>query len=79
MPGTFTSISKNLDDEGNSSETESVVIDQIKHVQLIVVGGVCTGIGALGMVWLWYRWHKNYVWLLVGLSPIPDIPVLFTY
>ncbi|KAH7882019.1 hypothetical protein F5I97DRAFT_387011 [Phlebopus sp. FC_14] len=29
-----------------------------------VVAWTCTGIGAIGMVWLWWRWHKNYVWIV---------------
>jgi hypothetical protein len=29
-----------------------------------VVAWLCTGVGAIGMLWLWWRWRKNYVWAL---------------
>ena|SRR5882757_8571389 len=29
-----------------------------------VIAWLCTGIGAIGMIWLWWRWQKNYVWIV---------------
>lgn len=49
----------------------------MKNIPLLVIAGICTGIGAAGMVWLWWRWRQNYVWLLnkiflyVTLHPCP--------
>lgn len=65
FPGTFTSIQK-LDDNPNvsSSAAATAILHSVKHVSLLVIAGVCCGIGALGMSWLWYKWHQNYVWLL---------------
>lgn len=32
-----------------------------------MVAWVCTAVGALGLIWLWWRWRKNY---LFGLNKI---------
>jgi hypothetical protein len=29
-----------------------------------VIAWVCTGVGAIGMCYLWYRWQANYIWLV---------------
>ncbi|CZR60542.1 uncharacterized protein PAC_10438 [Phialocephala subalpina] len=65
FPGTFTSLQK-LDDNPSvtSSATATAILHSVKHVSLLVIAGVCCGIGAIGMSWLWYKWHQNYVWLL---------------
>ena len=65
FPGTFTTISS-LDNEAaiQANHTASTIIASVKNIPLLVVAGVCTGIGAVGMVWLWWRWKQNYVWLL---------------
>jgi hypothetical protein len=62
FPGTFTSLSTS--DKLNASHTASEILHSIKHVQLLVIAGVCCGIGAAGMIWLWWRWRSNFVWLL---------------
>jgi hypothetical protein len=65
LPGTFTSLSTLTDDPSiASSNTASHILSQVKHVSLLYVGAFCAGIGALGMIWLWFRWRANYVWLL---------------
>jgi hypothetical protein len=62
FPGTFTSLSAS--DKLNASHTASEILHSIKHVQLLVIAGICCGIGAGGMLWLWWRWRENFVWLL---------------
>ncbi|KAG4416753.1 hypothetical protein IFR04_010082 [Cadophora malorum] len=65
LPGTFTSL-QTLEDkpEVSSSETASAILKTVKNIPLLVIAGSCCGIGALGMVWLWFKWRSNYVWLL---------------
>ena len=29
-----------------------------------IVAWVCVGIGATGMLWMLWRWNKNYIWVL---------------
>ncbi|KAJ6598459.1 hypothetical protein DFH09DRAFT_1258483 [Mycena vulgaris] len=61
LPGTFTS----LQTAGSSAqnEREKAVLRAVQHLSLFVVAFVCSGIGALGMLWLWWRWNRNYIWL----------------
>lgn len=60
FPGTFTSL-QSVDP---NSKAASVILDSVNSIPLLVIAGVCTGLGAGGMVWLWWRWRGNFVWLL---------------
>lgn len=65
LPGTFTSLSSLTDDPALAgNHTTSDILIKVKHVSLLYVGAFCAGIGAIGMIWLWWRWRVNYVWLL---------------
>jgi len=64
FPGTFTSIASLGNDPNIHSQTAANILRSVKHVQLLIVAGVCSGIGAGGMIWLWWRWRQNFVWLL---------------
>ncbi|KII85408.1 hypothetical protein PLICRDRAFT_44704 [Plicaturopsis crispa FD-325 SS-3] len=59
FPGTFASLGEV---EGQGAEVQ--VLHAIQHISLFVIAWVCTGIGAIGMIWLWWRWKDNYVWLV---------------
>ncbi|KAH8602197.1 hypothetical protein B0O99DRAFT_648032 [Bisporella sp. PMI_857] len=61
FPGTFTTISRRLDKEDGSA---SEFFDHVKHVPLLYIAAFCSGIGGAGMLWLWFRWRANFVWLL---------------
>ncbi|CAF9926293.1 MAG: hypothetical protein ALECFALPRED_003409 [Alectoria fallacina] len=74
VPGTFVSVedSKTLQKGAENSKVEHAVLNTVKHASLIWVAGFCCVIGGAGMVWLWWRWRSNYIWLinkifLVGL------------
>ncbi|KAJ6512635.1 hypothetical protein C8R45DRAFT_1087783 [Mycena sanguinolenta] len=58
FPGTFT----NLQQDKELGALGIAAADTIKHVSLFVVAWVCTGLGAAGMLYLWYRWSRNYIW-----------------
>ncbi|KAJ6620022.1 hypothetical protein B0H10DRAFT_1792402, partial [Mycena sp. CBHHK59/15] len=61
FPGTFTNLQQGGDELGGLGTT---AVNVIKHLSLYVVAWVCTGVGAAGMAWLWYRWQANYIWLV---------------
>ncbi|KAG9022103.1 hypothetical protein FS842_006320, partial [Serendipita sp. 407] len=62
FPGTFTSIQK-IDEQGDGiGDIERWILHHVKNLPLLVVAGVCCGLGAIGMVAFWIRWHSNYVW-----------------
>ncbi|KAF8960649.1 hypothetical protein BDZ97DRAFT_1665556, partial [Flammula alnicola] len=64
FPGTFTSL-HNLGPQAGT--VGQALIDSVTELPLYIVAWVCCGIGACGMVWLWWRWRKNYLW---GLNKI---------
>ena len=76
FPGTFT----NLKNSGNTLTKEAIGI--IDHVSLFVIAFLCSGIGAAGMGYLWWRWMHNYLWLVnkVFLYVVPPcvLPTLNT-
>ncbi|KAF9465889.1 hypothetical protein BDZ94DRAFT_1252485 [Collybia nuda] len=62
FPGTFTSLQNTQVDVSN--EVGRQVLKVVAHVPLFVIAFICCGIGAVGMVYLWWRWMYNYVWLV---------------
>ncbi|KAF9450368.1 hypothetical protein P691DRAFT_615808, partial [Macrolepiota fuliginosa MF-IS2] len=60
FPGTFTHLqSLNLGNGAGASLVELIV-----HLPLFIVAFVCTGIGVIGMAFLWWKWMNNYIWLV---------------
>ena len=68
IPGTFTSVQNSAAfkdaAENESDKVAHAILDGIKNVGLVWVSGAFCLIGALGCLWLWFAWRKNYVWLL---------------
>ncbi|KAI6157297.1 hypothetical protein BKA82DRAFT_994278 [Pisolithus tinctorius] len=59
FPGTFATWA-----DKPPGTTEHELASVINNVPLLVIAWVCTGIGGLGMLWLWWRWRKNYIWIV---------------
>lgn len=59
FPGTFASWNNQP-----AGSTASQIAAVINHVPLLVIAWICTGIGGCGMIWLWWRWHDNYIWIV---------------
>ncbi|KAI6130978.1 hypothetical protein EV401DRAFT_487171 [Pisolithus croceorrhizus] len=36
----------------------------IRNMPLLVIAWVCTGLGGVGMLWLWWKWRRNYIWVV---------------
>ncbi|KAF5340264.1 hypothetical protein D9611_007825 [Ephemerocybe angulata] len=69
FPGTFSSWQEQQAQAVGASpavtdELKGAVLKAVAHVPLFVIAFICSGIGAAGMVWLWWRWMANYIWLL---------------
>lgn len=68
IPGTFTSFKETEAYENASgddaSRLASQILKAIDNVPLLYVSAISSGVGALGCLWLWYRWRRNYVWLI---------------
>ena len=62
LPNTFTSL-------GNSSSLHGTaggkaIQDAVRNVQLLPLAGVLCCLGTAGSCWLWWKWRKNYIWLI---------------
>lgn len=68
IPGTFTSVQNSAAfkdaAENERDKVAHAILDGIKNIGLVWVSGAFCLIGALGCLWLWVAWRKNYVWLL---------------
>jgi hypothetical protein len=66
FPATFTSLSARLDSDEfkNNPQAEALLKLSSNKEWLVYIAAICSGLGALGMIWLWWRWRTNYVWLL---------------
>lgn len=70
IPGTFTSFKnsdmfKNIqDDEDKSNAVAKAIIDSAANVGLLWLSGAFCIIGGVGCLFLWFRWRKNYVWIV---------------
>ncbi|ROV89375.1 hypothetical protein VSDG_08650 [Cytospora chrysosperma] len=63
FPGTFTSI-EDLSDHPGLDPEAGHILDHVQNIPLLIVAAVCCGIGAIGLLYLVFRWRRNYVWLL---------------
>ncbi|KAF8466353.1 hypothetical protein BDZ91DRAFT_633404, partial [Kalaharituber pfeilii] len=76
LPGTFVSLQNLPDDPPPSVDPASAekpdaaetikrwLLTQIRNTPLLYLATFCTAVGALGMLALWFRWRKNYVWII---------------
>ncbi|TFK24119.1 hypothetical protein FA15DRAFT_593043, partial [Coprinopsis marcescibilis] len=64
FPGTFTSLRQVAQDATNINDLQRQILNAVTNVPLFVIAWICSGIGASGMIWLWWRWRANYIWLL---------------
>ncbi|KAH6705899.1 PHO85 cyclin-1 [Verticillium dahliae] len=62
LPNTFTSIEKS-ESLGRHYGGQALQ-ETVRNVQLLPLAGVLCGIGLSGSCWLWWKWRKNYVWLI---------------
>ena len=62
LPNTFTSLqsSKTL----SGSKGGQLLQSTIRNVKLLPFAGVLCLIGVAGISRLWYKWRRNYVWLI---------------
>ncbi len=58
FPGTFTSLRN-----ATRSTAEAVILGQLQR-GLVVIAGLCCGVGVVGILRLWWLRRKDYKWLL---------------
>lgn len=74
LPGTFTSL-QNIptpidpsDPEYNPNDPPNAVevwiLERVRNTPLLVIAAICSALGVIGMCGLWFRWRRNYVWII---------------
>ncbi len=74
LPNTFTSLqsSKTL----SGSKGGELLQSTIRNVKLLPFAGVLCLIGVAGISRLWYKWRRNYVWLITYIFMYVKLEVL---
>ncbi|KAF3031372.1 hypothetical protein E8E12_000346 [Didymella heteroderae] len=62
LPATFTSL-KNSNDLGSVAGGKEIQ-DAVRNLGLLPVAAILCCVGIASSSWLWWRWHKNYIWLV---------------
>ena len=62
FPGTFTSL-ENSESLGESKNGKAVQ-HTVQNISLLPFAVVFCLVGIVGSFWLWWKWSKNYVWLV---------------
>ena len=64
FPGTFTSLQQYESKNNSGPALEHQILHTVANAPLLWVAGACCLIGTVGMIGLWIRWRRNYVWLI---------------
>ena len=62
FPVTFNKIGKGNTESSNSTAAHALAT--IRNVHWLYVAAVACGVGVLGCLWLWWKYRKNYVWVI---------------
>ncbi|KAF2818043.1 hypothetical protein CC86DRAFT_436514 [Ophiobolus disseminans] len=62
LPATFTSL-KNSDGLGGLAGGKEIQ-EVARNLELLPVAAILCFLGISSSCWLWWRWHKNYIWLV---------------
>ena len=65
LPGTFTSL-ETPGRLGNSTGGK-LVQNTVKNIPLLAIGIICCISGTVGSCFLWRKWRKNYIWLMMHI------------
>ena len=74
LPGTFTSL-QNIPTPVDSSDpdynpndppnaVEVWILERVRNTPLLFIAAICSALGVIGMCGLWFRWRRNYVWII---------------
>lgn len=62
FPGTFTSLENS--ESLRESKNGKAVQHAVQNIPLLPFAVVFCLVGIVGSCWLWWKWSKNYVWLV---------------
>ncbi|PYH40989.1 uncharacterized protein BP01DRAFT_377369 [Aspergillus saccharolyticus JOP 1030-1] len=72
VPGTFTTLETTIKNSSSQSTMNRRILGTIQNPPLIAISFICFLFGLAIMVFLFYRWRSNYIWLINRLF-IPNL------
>jgi hypothetical protein len=76
LPNTFTSLQSSNTLSG--SKGGQLLQSTVRNVKLLPFAGVLCLIGVAGISRLWYKWRRNYVWLITYIFMYVKLEILPT-
>ncbi|MCJ1384488.1 hypothetical protein MMC17_007605 [Xylographa soralifera] len=65
FPATFTTVNKsNKITQAAQTELERQILSEVRNAPLLYIAAVCCIVGSSGMIWLWWKWRSNYIWMI---------------
>ncbi|KAF2270194.1 hypothetical protein CC78DRAFT_574323 [Lojkania enalia] len=65
FPATFNKIQEDSSlDDAADSRLKAQALATVRNTPLLYVAAFACGIGVLGCLWLWWKWRKNYIWVI---------------
>jgi len=74
LPSTFTSLQSSSTLSG--SKGGQLLQSTVRNVKLLPFAGVLCLIGVAGISRLWYKWRRNYVWLITYILMYVKLEIL---
>ncbi|MCJ1431187.1 hypothetical protein MMC27_000538 [Xylographa pallens] len=65
FPATFTTVNKdNKITQAAQTELERQILTEVRNAPLLYIAAACCIVGSSGMIWLWFKWRSNYIWMI---------------
>lgn len=68
FPGTFTSLQSSQAVRNAAGKVGGeAALKAVQNIGLLWLAAICCVVGLSTILWLWWRWYENYIWLLQRL------------
>ncbi|MCJ1391376.1 hypothetical protein MMC18_004240 [Xylographa bjoerkii] len=65
FPATFTTVNHdNKITQAAQTELERQILTEVRNAPLLYIAAICCIVGGSGMIWLWWKWRSNYIWMI---------------
>ena len=69
FPATFNNLHKSSLDEKVETTLQAQALRTAHNVTLLYVAAIACAVGIVGCLWLWWKHHSNYVWVISSILP----------
>lgn len=65
LPGTYPQFQKTAAEAAEKDPNlKNKIVSTTANIPLLYVAAALVSVGALGILWLWFKWRANYIWLI---------------